>query len=101
MGEEMSKKKKQSKKNKKDDVSERELDSLVSALLTPEMIRYLLTQKDFVKATLAETRKAKKDPSDIKGLGDKYKLPADQVSDGLDDVEQMLTKMLGDVSDEV
>lgn len=89
------------KKSKKDKTVERELDSFVSALLTPEMIEYLLTQKGFVKATLAETRKAKKDASDIKGLGEKYKLPADQVSDGLDDVEQMLTKMLGDVSDEV
>ncbi|MBN8511904.1 MAG: hypothetical protein J0L79_02575 [Rickettsiales bacterium] len=97
----MSKKKKQSKKNKKDDVSEEVLDSFVRSMLTPEVIVHLLKNKDFVKATIAETRKAKKDPSDIKGLGDKYKLPADQVSDGLDDVEQMLTKMLGDVSDEV
>lgn len=95
----MSKKNKQSKKNKKDDISERALDSLVNSLLTPEMIGYLLTQKSFVQATLEETRKAKKDPSDIKGLGEKYSLPSNQVSQELEGVEQMLAKILGEIND--
>ncbi len=99
MGEVMSKKKKQSQKKKKDSIPERELDSLVNSLLTPEMIGYLLTQKSFVKAALEETRKAKKDVSDIKGLGEKYSLPTDQVSHGLDDVEQTLAKILGEIND--
>lgn len=96
----MSKKKHKSKKKKKDDASEKVLDSLVNSFLTPEMMEYLLGQKFVVEAALEEARKAKNDPSDIKGLGKKYKLPADQVSSGLDDVEQMLVETLGDINEE-
>ncbi len=97
----MSKQKKKSHKKKKDDVFEQELDSFVRSLLTPEIIGHLLSQKSFVKATLAETRKAKKDPTDIKGLGEKYNLPSAQVSHELEGVEEMLAKILGEISEEV
>lgn len=97
----MSKHKKKSHKKKKDDVFEQELDSFVRSLLTPEIIMRLLSQKSFVKATLEETRKAKKDPSDIKGLGEKYSIPSDQVSHELSEVEQMLAKILGDINEDV
>ena len=89
----------QSSKTKSDPLSEEMLDIFVRAMLTPKNVAFLLKDKSFVKETLKETRKAQKDKEDIKGLGEKYHVDPGSVEQSLGEVEEMLTKILGDQSD--
>ena len=76
---------------------EQNLDQAVRVFLaTPGVLSKLLGNKSFVKETLLETRKVKKDPLEIKGLGDKYNLPSEDINQGLSEVEEMIVKMLGE-----
>ena len=73
------------------------LDELVRIMLiTPGVTEGLLKNKTFVKEALLETQKAQKNKDDIKGLGDKYHVSSQEISGGLSEVEEVLTKILGD-----
>lgn len=105
----MCKKKEEYKNNKKNGVFEQELDSsvevdpLVNSLAKADSYTNSLLKKDVVKPTLAEVMKAIKNPSGIKALGEKYKLPADQVISSLDEAEQqtlIMVKIIGDINSE-
>ncbi len=86
---------KPSKQEESGGISEEALDFLIRAMLTPEMIFGLLQNKGFVKEVLGETRKAKEDKEDIKGLSEKYSVKTKSVEQSLEEVEEMFIKILG------
>jgi len=93
----MSKTKTKTRKQLEEERFEQILDQEVRTFLaTPGVLLKLLGNKSFVKETLLETRKVKKDPVEIKGLGDKYNLPSEDINQGLAEVEEMMVKMLGE-----
>jgi hypothetical protein len=93
----MSKTKTKTRKQLEEERFEQILDQEVRTFLaTPGVLSKLLGNKSFVKETLLETRKVKKDPVEIKGLGDKYNLPSEDINQGLAEVEEMMVKMLGE-----
>lgn len=76
--------------------SEEDLDSMVNSILScPGVVETLLSNKEFLREAVKETRKVKKDPIELKGLGNKYGASPQETAVGLSEVEELFVTLLG------